>query len=148
MSRCSWLRDTHQYPVLREGSTFERQRSTGRHNKRRVAADRGPSCFFYRPVIEEPRQGGRRQCMRLHRPWWSCSQHNRRGNGGSDWEGHDSDRSSHEDGDLAKGTMDLAGKATAMVDLAGKAMTATDPTKATMNKGDVDGAVLAGQRPA
>jgi hypothetical protein len=43
--------------------------------------------------------------------------------------------------------MDLARKATATVDLAGKAATTTDPAKATMNKGDGDGAVLGGQRP-
>jgi hypothetical protein len=66
----------------------------GRHNKRAPA--RRP-CFFDRPDVEEPRQGGRRQCTRLHRSWCPRPRQNRRGND------------------------DLAGKATTATDPAGKA---------------------------
>jgi hypothetical protein len=104
------LGDTQQKPVLREGSTFECQRSAGRHNKR-AAATSGPSCFVPRSVVEEPRQGGRQQRTRLRRSGWSCPRHKRRGIGESGRESHDSDGSSHEDGDLAKGMVDLAGMA-------------------------------------
>jgi hypothetical protein len=91
-----------------------------------------PSCFFDRPDVEEPRQGGHRQRTRLRRSWWPClrPRQNRRGNGGSDREGHDNDGSSLEDDDPTKGTIDLAGMAATTVNPVGKAMAATDPTKA------------------
>jgi hypothetical protein len=41
-------------------------------------------------------------------------------------EGHDSEGSSHEDGDPAKGTVDPAGKVAVAVDPVGKATTTTD----------------------
>jgi hypothetical protein len=56
-------------------------------------------------------------------------------------EGHDSDESSQENGDPAKGTADLAEKATAAMDPAGKAVEATDPVMAATNKGVGDGQV-------
>jgi hypothetical protein len=104
-----------------------------------------PPCFFDRPDVEEPRQGGRQQRTRLRRSWCQRPRQNRRG------------------------TADPAGKATAATDpagktrsgqrdgessqegrsngdQAGKAAAATDPAKA-MNK--VGGGVgPAGQGPA
>jgi hypothetical protein len=49
--------------------------------------------------------------MCLRRSRWSCPRQKRRGIGGSGRESHDSDRSSHEDDDLAKGMVDQAGMA-------------------------------------
>jgi hypothetical protein len=49
--------------------------------------------------------------MCLRRSGWSRPRQKRRGIGGSGRESHDSDRSSHEDDDLAKGMVDLAGMA-------------------------------------
>jgi hypothetical protein len=106
---------------------FERQRSAERHDKR--APTGRPSCFFDHPGLNEPRQGGRQQRMRLRRSWCPRPRQNRRG------------------------TTNPAGKATAATDPAGKtrsgqrdggssrdghsngdparkAATATDPTKA------------------
>jgi hypothetical protein len=123
----SWSGDTQQKPDLQEGSTFKRQRSAGRHNKRAPAGR--PSRFFDRPDVKEPRQGGRQQRTRLRRSWCPRPRQNRRG------------------------TTDPAGKATAATDPAGKtrsgqrdggssrdgrsngdpagkATAATDPTKA------------------
>jgi hypothetical protein len=73
----------------------------GRHNKRALAGR--PSCFFDRPDVEEPRQGGRRQRTRLHRSWGPRPQQNSRGNGGSNREGHDSEGSGREDANRPKG---------------------------------------------
>jgi hypothetical protein len=56
--------------------------------------------------------------MRLRRSGWLRSRQNRRGIGGSDREGHDSDRSSHEDVDLVQRTTDLAKKVAAAMDTA------------------------------
>jgi hypothetical protein len=53
---------------------------------------------------------------------------NRRDNGGSDREDHDSDRSSWED-DPNKGTTDLARKVATTVNPVRKAAVAMDPTK-------------------
>jgi hypothetical protein len=125
----------------REGSTFERQRSAGRHNKR-VPTGR-PSCIFDRPDVEEPRQGGRRQRTRQRRSWWPRPRQNRRDNGASGREGHDSDGSSQEDSDLAKGKADLARKVAAMMNPTGKAATVMDPTKAM--KGRATGRVQSGR---
>jgi hypothetical protein len=49
----------------------------GRHNKRAPAGR--PSCFFDRPDVEEPCQGGRRQRTRLRRSWCPRPWQNRRG---------------------------------------------------------------------
>jgi hypothetical protein len=62
--------------------------------------------------------------------WWQRQLQNRRGNDRSRQEGHNSDGSSQEDGDPAKGTADLARKVTATVDLARKSVATMDPTKA------------------
>jgi hypothetical protein len=83
------------------GSTFEHQRSARRHNKR-IPAGR-PSCFFDRPGVKEPRQGGRQQRTRLGRSWCPRPRRNRRGNGRSGREGHGSDGSSREDAIQPKG---------------------------------------------
>jgi hypothetical protein len=127
-------------------STFECQRSAGRHNKRSPAGR--PSYFFDRLDVEEHRQGGQWQRTRLRRSWWSLPRQNRRGNSGSARQGHDTDKSNQEDGDPAKGTTDLVGKVATTVNLAGNVVAATDPTKA-MN-GRVAGQVQSdrGQRGA
>jgi hypothetical protein len=88
-------------------------------------------------LAEEPRQGGRR----LRWSGWPCPRQKRRGIGGSGRDSHDSDESIHEDDDPAKGRMDLARKVAATLNLVGKAAAATDPTKATMNKGEGNRAV-------
>jgi hypothetical protein len=60
----------------------------------------------------------------------------RRGIGGSGWESHDSDGSSHEDGYPAKRTADLVEKVTTAVNPAEKVAAATDPIMAMMKKDD------------
>jgi hypothetical protein len=97
------------------------------------------SCFVPRLVIEVPRQGGRQQRTRLRRSWWPRPRQNRRGIDGSGWESHDNDGSSHEDGNLAKGRIDLAVKVAVAVDPGGKAAATTDPTKATKKEGTWQG---------
>jgi hypothetical protein len=100
------------------GSTFERQRSAGRHNK--IASAGRPSCVFDRPDVKEPRQRDRQQHTCLCRSWCPRPRQNRRGttdpagktrssqrddissregrsNGESGREGHDSDRSNEGD---------------------------------------------------
>jgi hypothetical protein len=72
-----------------------RASTIGGVTQQRAPAGR-PSCFFDHPDDKEPRQGGRRQRTRLHRSWWSHPEQNRRGNGGSGREGHDSNGSSLE----------------------------------------------------
>jgi hypothetical protein len=69
------------------------------------------------------------------------------GNGVSGQEDHDSDGSSHEDGDPTKEMTDLAGKVATTVNPARKATTTTDPTKATMKRKG-DRASIVGQGPA
>jgi hypothetical protein len=97
-------RETQQKPVLREGSTFERQLSAGRHDKRAPAGRH--SCFFDRKDVKEPCQGGRRQRTRLRRSWCPCPRQSRRG------------------------TSDPAGKATTATDLDGR----RDPAKGTADR--------------
>jgi hypothetical protein len=89
------LGDTQQKPVLRRGRRSSVNDRRGRHNKR--APTGRPSCFFHRPDVEEPRQGGRRQCSRLRQSWCPRPRQNRWGND------------------------DPAGKATTATDPAGKA---------------------------
>jgi hypothetical protein len=82
----------------RRSSVNDRRR---RHNKR--ASTSRPSCFFDRPDVEEPCQGGRWQRTRLRRSWCLCPRQNRRGNNGSGREGHDSYESGWEDAIRPKG---------------------------------------------
>jgi hypothetical protein len=116
----------------------------GRHNKRRVPADRELSCFFFGPIVEEPRQGGQRQRARLCRSRWPRLRQGRRSIGGSDRESHDSDGSNHEDDYPAKGTTDLVEKVATAVDSVGKAVSATDPTVVAMKKADGAGPAVQG----
>jgi hypothetical protein len=116
-----------QEPVLREGSTFERQRSAGRHNKR--APTGRPSCFFDRPDVKEPCQGGRRQRTRLHRSWCPRPRQNRRGT--TDPNGK-ATAATDPDGKTRSGQRDSGSSREGRdnMDPTGKAATATDPTKA------------------
>jgi hypothetical protein len=132
-----WSRSggAQQKPVLREGSTFEHQRSAGRHNKR-AAAGR-PSCFFERADVKEPHQGGRQQRTRLRRSWCPRPRQNRRGNGRSGREVDDSDESSQRDSGSSQEDRSNG-------DPVGKAAAATDPTKA-MKEGWAAGWVQPGR---
>jgi hypothetical protein len=88
-----------------------------------------PSCFFKRPSVKEPRQGGRQQHTRLRRSWCPRPRQNRRG--ATDPAGK-ATAATDPDGrrDPAKGTADRAEKAATTMNPAGKAAAATDPTKA------------------
>jgi hypothetical protein len=104
-------RETHQKSDLREGSTFERQRSAGQHNKR--APTGRPSCFFDHPGVNEPRQGGRQQRTRLRRSWCLRPRQNRRGKRLIRPGRPRQRRIQPGRCDLAKGTTDCAGKVAA-----------------------------------
>jgi hypothetical protein len=90
-------------------------------------------------VVEEPHQGGRRQCTRLRRSRWPHPRQNRRGVGGSSQKCHSSDGSSHEDDDPAKETVDPAEKVVTAVDSARKATIAVDPVVEATEKGRTTG---------
>jgi hypothetical protein len=106
---------------------FERQRSTGRHNKRTPAGR--PSCFFDRPGVKEPRQRGRRQRTRLRRSW--CPRPLQKRRGMSDPAGK-ATAATYPDGKTRSsqrgGGSSREGRSN--VDPDGKAAAATDPTKA------------------
>jgi hypothetical protein len=127
------------------GSTFERQRSAGRRNKKDISSlmyllasslvrstrspTRGPGAahmsVLVRVAAPVSGQGSQR---------WQ----NRRGSGGPGWEGHDSDGSSHEDGGSSREGHNNDGTA-------GKATTATDPTMAGQRRGRAAGRVQPGR---
>jgi hypothetical protein len=114
-----------------EGSTFERQLSAERHNKRRAATS-WTFLLLFQSSGSPAREAG--DIVRLRRSGWSRPRHSRRGNGGSDREGHGSNKSNHENSNPPKA-----------MDPTGKAATATDTVVAAAKKGWATGRIQPGR---
>jgi hypothetical protein len=98
-----------------------------RHSKR--APTGRPSCFFDRPDVKEPRQGGRQQRTRLR--WSRCPRPRQKRRGMSDPAGK-ATTATDPDGETQSSQRDGGSSREGRnnVDPAGKAAAATDPTKA------------------